>query len=76
VILHDTGPGIPRNRLERVFDRHFRLEGGSENRGAGVGLTLCRAGVEAMGGRVWAEVEERGGARFHVEFPAVAVAPE
>lgn len=74
VIVHDTGPGIPGTDLERVFDRYVRLESPAEHRGAGVGLTLCRAAVEAMGGRVWAESEERGGTRFHVEFPAVLAA--
>ena len=72
VCVRDSGRGIAREDLERIFERFVRVEGEdspSAAQGAGIGLTLCRAYVEAMGGRVWAESEPGAGARFRIELP-------
>ena len=58
----DDGEGIPPEHAERVFERFFRGGDGARNgTGAGLGLSICRAIVEAHGGRIW--VEPGDGAR-------------
>ncbi|RYZ06430.1 MAG: hybrid sensor histidine kinase/response regulator [Myxococcales bacterium] len=52
--VRDTGPGIPEEQLPHLFDRFWQGSKG-DRRGAGLGLTICRAIVEAHGGRIWAE---------------------
>ncbi len=52
--VKDTGPGVPAEQLPHLFDRFWQGSKG-DRRGAGLGLTICRAIVEAHGGRIWAE---------------------
>jgi signal transduction histidine kinase len=73
----DTGDGIPAPDLERVFDPFFR--GGTEaartRNGAGLGLAISRAIVEAHGGRIWVEDAALGArVRFSLR-PAPAPVP-
>jgi len=67
VMVSDTGKGIPKNELDRVFDEFYRGESGEE--GAGLGLSICKRIVEAHGGRIWAESEEGKGSRFYFTLP-------
>ncbi len=60
IAVTDTGPGIPVEFRERVFEKFFRVEhhranGTNGARGAGIGLYLCRQIVEAHGGAIWCE---------------------
>jgi signal transduction histidine kinase len=67
--VDDSGPGIPTEQRERIFERFVRLD---ESRtaaaggGAGLGLPICRRLVEAMGGTIGVEDSDLGGARFAV----------
>lgn len=72
----DTGPGIPRDHLERVFDR-FWNEPTPGIKSTGLGLFIAKAIVDAHGGRIWAESELGHGARFYFTLPLVlgAAAP-
>jgi signal transduction histidine kinase len=56
----DTGAGIPAAERERVFDAFHRLDRSRTDDGAGLGLAISRAIVEAHGGRIWIADAERG----------------
>ena len=72
VVVRDTGPGIPREDLPKIFTKFYRtntaVKGG--NRGTGIGLAFVKALVEGQGGRVFAESTVGVGSTFTVEFPA------
>lgn len=70
----DSGPGIPRDILPRVFERYFRVEGRASGGpgGMGLGLAIARAIVLAHGGELTAESPEGSGARFVMHLPAAA----
>ena len=70
----DTGTGIAPEHLERLFERFYRVEKsrsrGEARGGSGVGLTISRALVEAIGGRIWVESPGLGeGATFAFTLP-------
>ena len=67
----DHGPGIPEHELERIFDRMYRIEqqAGPSPKGLGLGLSICKALVEAHGGRIWAESQPGEGGRFIFTLP-------
>src|SRR5688572_2523427 len=52
--ISDTGPGIPENMLEAIFERFWQV-GKNDRRGVGLGLFISRCIVEAHGGKIWAE---------------------
>jgi signal transduction histidine kinase len=69
--VSDDGPGIDPGDEERVFDLFYRGRPGAEvGPGAGMGLFVCRALVEAMHGRIRAETGPTGGAEFVFWLPA------
>jgi two-component system sensor histidine kinase ChvG len=63
----DSGPGIPAEALDRVFERFFTTRGRA--RGTGLGLALVRAVAEAHGGEVNVSSEPGSGATFEVVLP-------
>jgi PAS domain S-box-containing protein len=67
VTVTDTGPGIPPDRRERIFERFVQdgLEGGA----AGLGLAIVRDIVQAHGGRIHLESEVGRGSQFTLELP-------
>ena len=71
ISVSDSGPGIPPDQLEQVFERFHRLDHSrSRDRGgSGLGLAIARAIVEAHGGRIHAESPPGQGAAFVVELP-------
>ncbi len=76
VEVADTGPGVPPDRLERLFEPFDRL--GAEHKGiegTGLGLALSRSLVEVMGGTLTVANRPVEGAAFEVALPATA-APE
>jgi signal transduction histidine kinase len=67
----DTGIGIPREQLHRVFERFYQVDGSATRRfgGAGVGLAIVKRIVEAHGGRIWVESELGKGSTFTFTLP-------
>jgi signal transduction histidine kinase len=65
--VSDTGSGIAEALLPHVFDRHARGEG--SNGGVGLGLYICKAIVEAHGGRIWVRSEPGSGTVFSFSVP-------
>jgi signal transduction histidine kinase len=68
ISIEDSGIGIPAEHLEHVFERFWQAERGSRA-GAGLGLAICKAIVEAHGGRIWATSTEGRGTTMHFEIP-------
>jgi len=66
VAVHDSGPGIHPEHLERVFDAFHTTKPG----GTGMGLSICRSIINAHGGRLWAEANEPRGTIFQFTLPA------
>ena len=71
-----AGPGIPEELADRVFEKFYRLPREGASGGAGLGLSICRAIVEAHGGRIWAENRGGGGAVFRFTVPIEGSPPE
>jgi two-component system sensor histidine kinase KdpD len=65
----DSGPGIPPDQRERIFDRFTQLAEGGELGAAGLGLAIVRDIVQAHGGRIRLESELGRGSRFTLELP-------
>jgi two-component system clock-associated histidine kinase SasA len=70
VSVCDSGPGIPQDEQERIFQDRVRLPQTSDGAsGYGVGLAVCRRIAEVHGGRIWVVSEPGRGACFHVTVP-------
>ena len=67
LVITDSGPGIPAEHLDRVFDRFFTTRG--ERAGSGLGLAMVHAVVLAHGGQVIAASAPQGGAMMTVRLP-------
>lgn len=67
--VEDDGPGLPAGREEQLFNKFSRGEKESSTPGVGLGLAICRAIVDAHGGRIWAERSALGGAAFKIALP-------
>jgi signal transduction histidine kinase len=69
--IADAGAGIPVEQRERIFDRFVQIEGSSQfasRSGRGLGLTFCKAAIEAHGGSIWVE-DGKPGAIFCMRLP-------
>jgi signal transduction histidine kinase len=72
IAVCDTGVGISAEHLSHVFERFYRVDKSRSRAlgGSGIGLTIARAAVEAMGGRMWAESDGAGrGSTFRFTLP-------
>src|SRR5690606_13511746 len=71
LIVSDSGPGLAPHIAERLFEPFVS----TKSTGMGVGLSICRAIIEAHEGRIWADASPMGGTSFHFTLPD-ARAPE
>jgi len=67
--IGDTGPGIPEENRDRIFENHFRLKRDEATEGYGIGLCLCQRIVRAHYGQIWVDSAPTGGAWFHFTLP-------
>jgi PAS domain S-box-containing protein len=66
VAVHDSGPGIDPEQLDRIFNSFYT----TKPNGTGMGLSICRSIIDAHGGRLWVEANEPRGAVFQFSLPA------
>lgn len=72
--IRDSGPGIPVEDLERVFDRFYQVDPSRTGKlGSGLGLSICAWIAATHGGRIWASARSTGGACLAVELPLAHV---
>ena len=81
VWVSDTGPGVPPEERERIFERFHRLTASTPSsdpgdRGSGLGLAICKAIVVAHGGQIRADEGDGGGALFVVTMPPLRAAAD
>jgi PAS domain S-box-containing protein len=69
--VSDTGIGIPAERLDAVFDRFVQadLSFTRPYEGSGIGLSICKAYTEMLGGRIWVESNAKEGSTFRFTIP-------
>ena len=75
--VQDTGPGIPAEHREKIFERFYRVDAGRsrEAGGVGLGLAIARWAVEANGGSIELESEEGRGSVFRIVLPGAGMIP-
>ncbi|MGA8437455.1 MAG: HAMP domain-containing sensor histidine kinase [Candidatus Sulfotelmatobacter sp.] len=69
VSVSDTGPGIPAEFHQEVFDDFFRLPHNENEDGMGLGLAIVRRLVQGMGGKIWLESDPGAGCKFSFLIP-------
>jgi len=70
--VQDTGPGIPAESRDKIFEKYSRLQMDRYPKGIGLGLAFCRLAVLAHGGKIWVESTAGTGSRFIFTLPANA----
>ena len=75
--VRDTGPGIPRDKFDTIFEAFRQADGSIARRygGTGLGLAMCSRLVRLMGGRIWLESELGAGSTFHFTVMLREAAP-
>ncbi|HVC65034.1 MAG TPA: sensor histidine kinase KdpD [Candidatus Dormibacteraeota bacterium] len=71
----DRGPGLRPGEERRIFGKFHRAEAAPTQRGAGLGLAICRGIVNAHGGRIWAENRPGGGVSVRFTLPVKEAPP-
>jgi PAS domain S-box-containing protein len=76
--IKDTGLGIPKERQEAIFERFIQADISDKQafQGAGLGLSIAKAYVELLGGKIWLESEENKGTTFYFTIPILNIKSE
>jgi signal transduction histidine kinase len=69
IVIADSGPGVPPQDVDRVFDPFYSTKG--EGRGTGLGLAIVAQTVDGLGGTVWVQRAREGGAAIVMLLPTV-----
>ncbi|WDP88486.1 MAG: HAMP domain-containing protein [Desulfobacter sp.] len=74
LVIEDTGPGVPHESLDKIFDRLYRVDPSRSGnrvsgRGSGLGLAICMAVARGHGGDICADINEKGGLRLTIRLP-------
>lgn len=77
ILVRDTGPGIPAEDLDKIFDPFFRVQQGQRSgpKGLGLGLSIVKTLVELQGGSVQAKNRPAGGAEVSFTLPLRSTIP-
>ena len=69
--IRDRGRGIPKNRLESIFERFHQVDASDSRHkgGTGLGLAICRSIVQQHGGKIWVESVYGKGSTFYFSIP-------
>jgi two-component system phosphate regulon sensor histidine kinase PhoR len=67
--VRDTGVGIAKKDLARIFERFYKADRARAGGGTGLGLSIARHMIESHGGSIWAESEEQVGSTFYFSLP-------
>ncbi len=69
--VHDTGPGIPPEKLEHIFKKYEQVDSDMalKTAGTGLGLSICKEIVNLHGGEIWVESELEKGSNFYFTLP-------
>jgi two-component system sensor histidine kinase/response regulator len=70
----DTGPGIPEEFHQKIFEKFSQIAGEQQSKGTGLGLTFCKLAVEAHGGKIGVDSEVDRGSTFWFTLPLEAKA--
>ena len=72
--MSDTGPGIPPEERDKVFEKFHQIDNSNTRTkgGTGLGLAIAKEIVEMHGGRIWVESTLGKGATFRLELPVRA----
>ncbi|OQB56305.1 MAG: Blue-light-activated protein [Deltaproteobacteria bacterium ADurb.Bin151] len=68
IIFEDSGSGIPREHIDKIFDPYFTTKESGQDKG--MGLTVCNAVLKKHGGGITVDSREKGGASFSLYLPA------
>nr|WP_321246117.1 tetratricopeptide repeat-containing sensor histidine kinase [uncultured Psychroserpens sp.] len=72
ICIEDTGVGISRENIDKLFQSGtYTTRGTSNEKGTGLGLTICKELVELNKGRIWVESTPGIGTKFYVELPKI-----
>ncbi|OIP67971.1 MAG: histidine kinase [Oscillatoriales cyanobacterium CG2_30_40_61] len=71
VSIADSGPGIPQENRDRIFQEGFRLARDEDQDGYGIGLSLCKKIIVAHYGNIWVDSSSTRGSCFHFTLPVV-----
>jgi signal transduction histidine kinase/CheY-like chemotaxis protein len=73
--VKDTGIGIPKDKINQIFERFVQADYSRSRKysGSGLGLAISKGFVELMGGKMWAESVENEGSTFYFTIPYVPV---
>ena len=69
VSISDSGPGIPEENRDRIFEDNFRLQRDSLQEGYGIGLALCKKIIRSHYGKIWVDSTLKSGSCFHFTLP-------
>ena len=69
LVVSDSGPGIPQEFHQKIFEKYFQIEDDRRSRGTGLGLTFCKLAVEAHGGRIGVDDTPGPGCSFWFTLP-------